>query len=116
MALVIKTGIDPQTLVSQVRAAVQSIDPEQPIADVRTMDQWISRSLQTRKAPMTLLGLFGAVARSFSRQSVFMACSPSASHNGCANSASARRSAQTAGRSSRWSCRTVCGPPALAWR
>jgi predicted permease len=62
MALVLKTGLDPQTLVSAVRAAVRSIDPEQPISDVRTMDQWISRSLQTRKAPMALLSLFGAVA------------------------------------------------------
>ena len=62
MALVLKTGLDPQTLVSAVRATVRSIDPEQPISDVRTMDQWISRSLQTRKAPMALLSLFGAVA------------------------------------------------------
>ena len=62
MALVLKTGLDPQTLVSQVRGAVQSIDPEQPIADVRTMDQWVSRSLETRRTPMVLLALFGAVA------------------------------------------------------
>ena len=62
MALVLKTALDPQALVSQVRAAVQSIDPEQPIADVRTMDQWVSRSLETRRTPMVLLALFGAVA------------------------------------------------------
>jgi predicted permease len=62
MALVIKTGLDPLTLVSQVRAAVQSIDPEQPIADVRTMDQWVSRSLEVRRTPMVLLTIFGAVA------------------------------------------------------
>jgi predicted permease len=62
MALVIKTGLDPLTLVSQVRAAVQSLDPEQPIADVRTMDQWVMRSLEVRRAPMLLLTLFGAVA------------------------------------------------------
>ena len=62
MALVLKTGLDPQTLVSQVRAAVQAIDPEQPIADVRTMDQWVARSLETRRTPMVLLALFGAVA------------------------------------------------------
>jgi putative ABC transport system permease protein len=62
MALVLKTGMDPQALVSQVRNAVQSIDPEQPIADVRTMDQWVSRSLETRRTPMVLLALFGAVA------------------------------------------------------
>jgi predicted permease len=62
MGLVLKTGVDPASLVAQVRAAVQSIDPEQPIAEVRTMDQWVSRSLETRRMPMTLLGIFGAVA------------------------------------------------------
>ncbi len=62
MALVLKTGLDPQTLVAQVRAAVRSIDPEQPMADVRTMDQWLSRSLELRRTPAMLLGLFGSVA------------------------------------------------------
>jgi predicted permease len=62
MALVLKTGLDPQTLVPQVRAAVRAIDPEQPVADVRTMEQWVSRSLQDRRTSMTLLTIFGAVA------------------------------------------------------
>jgi predicted permease len=62
MALVLKTGLDPGLLVPQVRAAVRAIDPEQPIADVRTLDQWISTSLQTRRASMMLLTTFGAVA------------------------------------------------------
>jgi predicted permease len=62
MALVLKTGLDPQALVPQVRAAVRDIDPEQPIADVRTLDQWVARSLQNRRTPMTLLSLFGAIA------------------------------------------------------
>jgi len=62
MGLVLKTGLDPTSLVAQVRAAVQSIDPEQPVAQVRTMDQWVARSLETRRTPMTLLGIFGAVA------------------------------------------------------
>jgi predicted permease len=62
MALVLKTGLDPESLVAQVRAAVRAIDPEQPIADVRTMDQWLSRSLQNRRTNMMLLTVFGAVA------------------------------------------------------
>ncbi len=62
MGLVLKTGLDPTSLVAQVRAAVQSIDPEQPIAQVRTMDQWVARSLEGRRTPMMLLGIFGAVA------------------------------------------------------
>jgi putative ABC transport system permease protein len=62
MSLVLKTGPDPQSLVPQVRAAVRSLDPEQPIAEVRTMEEWVGRSLQTRRAPMALLAIFGAVA------------------------------------------------------
>jgi putative ABC transport system permease protein len=62
MALVLKTGLDPQALVPQLRAAVREIDPEQPIADVRTLDQWIARSLQNRRTPTTLLAVFGGVA------------------------------------------------------
>ncbi|HSC29274.1 MAG TPA: ABC transporter permease [Vicinamibacterales bacterium] len=62
MSMMLKTALDPETLVPQIRAAVQSIDPEQPLANVRTMDQWVVRSLEDRRTPMLLLGLFGAVA------------------------------------------------------
>ena len=71
MGLVVKTAIDPLTLVAPVRAAVQAIDSEQPIADVRTMDQWIAQSLETRKAPMTLLAVFGAVALALSAIGIY---------------------------------------------
>ena len=62
MALVVKAGLEPTQLVSQVRSAVQQIDPEQPVFDVRTMEQWMDRSLEVRRAPTTLLAMFGAVA------------------------------------------------------
>ena len=62
LALVIKSGIDPQSLAGPLRAAVQAVDPQQPLADVRTLDQWIGRSLQTRRVPTLLLAVFGSVA------------------------------------------------------
>jgi predicted permease len=62
MALVVKTGVDPETLTQIIRTAVREVDPEQPLADVRTMEQWVSRSLEGPRLVMTLLGLFGAVA------------------------------------------------------
>ena len=70
-ALVLKTNLDPQTLVAQVRSAVQSLDPEQPIADVRTMDQWVMRSLEIRRTPMMLLALFGVVALALSAIGIY---------------------------------------------
>jgi predicted permease len=62
MGLVIRTKADAPALVSELRKAVESIDPEQPIADVRTMDEWIGRSLQPRRAPTRLLAAFGGVS------------------------------------------------------
>jgi hypothetical protein len=62
MAIVLKTSLDPAKLIGEVRNAVLSIDPDQAIANVRTMDDWISRSLETRRTSMVLLALFGAVA------------------------------------------------------
>ena len=62
MGLVVKTAVDPVSIVPQIRAVAQQIDPEQAIADVRALDQWRSRSLQTRRTPATLLALFGSVA------------------------------------------------------
>jgi predicted permease len=62
MSLVLKTGIEPTQVAAQVRSAVQQLDPEQPLTDVRTMEQWVDRSLAIRRAPTTLLTIFGAVA------------------------------------------------------
>jgi predicted permease len=62
MALVVKAGMEPSQLMSQVRSAVQEVDPEQPIYDVKTMEQWMAQSLEGRRAPMTLLVIFAGVA------------------------------------------------------
>jgi predicted permease len=62
MALVVKAAMEPTQLVSQVRSAVSQINPEQPVFDVRTMEQWMSRSLEGRRTPMALLAIFAAVA------------------------------------------------------
>ncbi|HEX6975516.1 MAG TPA: FtsX-like permease family protein, partial [Vicinamibacterales bacterium] len=62
LSVVLKAGVDPSSLVAPLREAVQSLDPEQPISAVRTMDEWVGRSLETRRTPMMLLALFGAVA------------------------------------------------------
>ncbi len=71
MGIVVKTRIDPKTLASQVRTAVTGLDPEQPIADVRTMDEWMARSLEGRRAPTLLLSLFGIVALTLSAIGIY---------------------------------------------
>lgn len=62
MAVVLKTGVEPSTIVSALRQTVHGIDPEQPLAAVRTMDEWMTRSMMTRRLPMLLFVAFGIVA------------------------------------------------------
>ena len=61
-SLVIKTAGDPTLLTSAVREAVRSADPEQPVFDIKTMQQRMDEVAQSRRAPMVLLSLFSGVA------------------------------------------------------
>jgi putative ABC transport system permease protein len=62
LALAVRTTADPQALVPAVRAAVAAVDPEQPIAELRTMDQVIADSLADRRFNMLLLAAFAGMA------------------------------------------------------
>jgi putative ABC transport system permease protein len=55
-------GADPAALTAAVRGAVQAVDPEQPVFDIKTMDQWISETIAQRRLNMILLGIFALVA------------------------------------------------------
>lgn len=57
----VKSG-DPRALAPAVVREVQNIDPEQPVAEISTMENNISESLATRRLTMTLLGSFAALA------------------------------------------------------
>jgi putative ABC transport system permease protein len=62
MALVVRGERSVSALSSSVVRAVHEIDPEQPVYDVRTMDEWVERSLGQRWMNMTLVGTFAAVS------------------------------------------------------
>jgi putative ABC transport system permease protein len=62
MALVVKTERSAAALTASVVRAIQEIDPEQPVYDVRTMDEWVHRSLAQRWMNMTLVSAFASVA------------------------------------------------------
>jgi putative ABC transport system permease protein len=49
-------------LAGPARQAVQSIDPEQPIAAIQSMDQIVGASLAPRRFSMILLSAFSALA------------------------------------------------------
>ena len=62
MTILVRTRNDPATLVSALRNAVQTIDPTQPVTNIRTLDQIISDSIAQSRLNMLLMGLFGGLA------------------------------------------------------
>jgi putative ABC transport system permease protein len=60
--LVVRTQGDPQLLVNAVRSQVLAIDQDQPVSDVRTMDEVLEATLGQRRLTMILLGSFAGVA------------------------------------------------------
>lgn len=62
MHLVVRSEGDPTQLVSGVRSVVNGVDPNQPVTDVRSMDDYLAASVSRRRLSMLLLVLFAGVA------------------------------------------------------
>jgi putative ABC transport system permease protein len=62
MSLAVRTAGDPLSLAPAVEHAIQSIDKDQPVSDVRTMEQWLAKSLAQARFSSMLLALFAGVA------------------------------------------------------
>ncbi|HEY8188962.1 MAG TPA: ABC transporter permease [Pyrinomonadaceae bacterium] len=60
--LVIRTSVDPLSLVAAVRNEIHQVDPEQPISDVRTMAAVLGEETASRRMGMILLTIFAALA------------------------------------------------------
>ena len=58
----IRTSVPPATLVRPAQAAIRAIDPEQPVADIRTMVQVLDGKLTSQRFSALLLGVFAGVA------------------------------------------------------
>jgi len=62
MNLVIRAESDPTNLAAAVRREVKAIDSDQPVAAVKTMDEWMSTSVAGPRYRTSVLGLFALVA------------------------------------------------------
>jgi predicted permease len=60
--LVVRHGGQVDALVSAVRQIVRGVDPEQPISDVRPMDDVLAGETATRHGQLQVLGVLAAVA------------------------------------------------------
>jgi putative ABC transport system permease protein len=60
--LVVRTSVTPGALAAAVRQAVHEVDPRQPVAGVRTLDEVLGRETAERRVGVVLLTAFAALA------------------------------------------------------
>jgi putative ABC transport system permease protein len=61
VSVIIKTDGDPKSVIKSVGAAVNSVDPNLPLAGVRTIDEIVSESLAIDRFSVVLFASFGAL-------------------------------------------------------
>jgi putative ABC transport system permease protein len=62
MTFVVRTSGEPQPMSRSLIAAIHEMDANQPVANVRTMDEVLSESVAQPRFQATLLGLFAGLA------------------------------------------------------
>jgi predicted permease len=60
--LVVRTAGDPKALTRSMIAAIRQIDPEQPVLDIRTLEEIVEESFGQRPLAMLLLAVFAMLA------------------------------------------------------
>jgi len=71
MTLVIRTDGDPAAIAPSVQRQIRSLDPNQPVSDVRTMNQVMSEWVSRSRFNTLLLGLFAGLATLLSAVGIF---------------------------------------------
>jgi putative ABC transport system permease protein len=71
MTLVVKATGDPLTLVAPIRQELRTLDPNLPVADVRTMTDIVGATLSTPRFTGVLLGIFASLALALSAIGIY---------------------------------------------
>jgi putative ABC transport system permease protein len=60
--LVVKTDVDPLSMAATVRKTIWEIDKDQPVSNIRTMDEIAAESVARQRFSMLLFAIFASVA------------------------------------------------------
>ena len=69
--LTLKTTVDPATLVPAVRARVLGVDPDQPVSQIRTMEQIIATEMEGRSFFTLMTGFFALIALTLATAGIY---------------------------------------------
>jgi putative ABC transport system permease protein len=62
MNFVLRAAIDPAHLSAAAAKEIHALDPDQPVSDIRTLDQVVAKSIARPRFNMLLLAVFAGVA------------------------------------------------------
>jgi len=62
LAIVVRTSVPPTSLAQSLTAAVHNIDAEQPVRDIKSMDDVLDETLTSQRFSAFVLGLFASLA------------------------------------------------------
>ena len=69
--MIVKTSIEPYALVGAIKREIQAIDKDQPIAQVKTLDDKLSESIGPQRFTLLLLGIFALIALTLASAGIY---------------------------------------------
>jgi predicted permease len=70
-ALVVRTNVEPLSLAAAVRNAIWAVDKDQPVSNLRSMDEIVSEAVARQRFSMLLLGIFAALAMALAAVGIY---------------------------------------------
>jgi putative ABC transport system permease protein len=62
MSLVLRTASEPSSLIPRVKKEIWRLDPDQPVMDIKTMDEVVAAEAAGRRFILQLIGAFASIA------------------------------------------------------
>jgi putative ABC transport system permease protein len=62
MSLVLRIASEPSSLIPRFEREIWRVDPDQPVTDIKTMDEWVGREAAGRRFILLLIGAFASIA------------------------------------------------------
>jgi putative ABC transport system permease protein len=62
LTFVVRTAADPAGLLTAIRAEVTALDPDVPVADLTTLESWVTRAMAQSRFLLALNGTFALLA------------------------------------------------------
>ena len=62
ISLVVRTASEPREMIPAIKDAIRAVDKDQPLFDIKTMDDIIAQDVSAQRLAFVLLGLLGGLA------------------------------------------------------